>query len=58
MKMKIKAVFVLLFLLSVLVSSVSQVLLKKSAGKIYGSKFREYLNLPVMTAYSLFFFHQ
>lgn len=40
---------------SVLISSVSQILLKKSAQKEYPSKLREYLNPLVITAYALFF---
>ncbi len=45
----------LVMLLSVLVSSVSQIMLKKSAQKQYSSKIREYLNAPVIIAYILFF---
>ncbi len=37
------------------VSSVSQIMLKKSAQKEYPSKIREYLNPLVITAYFLFF---
>ncbi len=44
-----------IFLISVLVSSVSQILLKISAGKTYDSKIKEYLNAPVIIAYGLFF---
>ncbi len=44
-----------IFLISVLVSSVSQILLKISAGKTYDSKIEEYLNAPVIIAYGLFF---
>ena len=42
-------------LVSVLISSVSQIMLKKSAQKTYPSKLREYLNPMVITAYILFF---
>ncbi len=42
-------------LLGVLISSVSQVLLKKAAQKQYESRIREYLNFPVIFAYALFF---
>ncbi len=44
-----------IFLISVFVSSVSQILLKISAGKTYDSKIKEYLNAPVIIAYGLFF---
>lgn len=45
----------LIMLAGVITSSVSQVLLKKSARKVYGSKLREYLNPLVIIAYGLFF---
>lgn len=47
--------FSLIFIASVLVSSVSQVMLKKSANKEYSSKIKEYLNPLVIAAYGLFF---
>ena len=47
--------YALILVLSTLISSFSQVLLKRSAGKKYSSKLREYLNLPVITAYGVFF---
>jgi drug/metabolite transporter (DMT)-like permease len=47
--------YALLLVLSSLISSLSQILLKKSAGKQYDSKLREYLNVPVMTSYAIFF---
>ena len=47
--------YALLLVLSSLISSLSQILLKKSAGKQYDSKLREYLNIPVMTSYAIFF---
>lgn len=40
---------------STLISSLSHVILKKSAQKIYPSKLREYLNPLVIIAYGLFF---
>lgn len=40
---------------SVFVSCVSQTLLKKAALKQYDSVAAEYLNLPVITAYAMFF---
>ena len=39
----------------VLISSLSQVLLKKAAEQIYSSRLKEYLNLKVIIAYGLFF---
>lgn len=44
-----------IFLLSVFISSVSQIILKKCAGKTYESKLAEYLNVPVILAYGIFF---
>lgn len=46
--------YILVFVISVLVSSVSQVLLKKSAEKEYPSLLSQYLNPSVIIAYSLF----
>lgn len=40
---------------SVFISAVSQILLKKSTGRKYSSRMREYLNLYVIAAYGLFF---
>lgn len=47
--------YILVFIASVLVSSVSQVILKKSAEKKYPSAIAQYLNVPVLSAYALFF---
>lgn len=44
-----------LFLGSVFISSISQILLKKSAGRVYDNKLKEYLNSRVSIAYFLFF---
>ena len=44
-----------ILIISVLVSSVSQILLKLSAKKTYPSKLREYLNPYVIVGYGLFF---
>lgn len=44
-----------IMLFSILISSISQIMLKKSAQKTYPSKLREYLNPIVMIAYILFF---
>lgn len=43
------------FLCSVLISSISQILLKKSANKTYDSTLKEYLNPLVVIAYGMFF---
>ncbi|MCI8333552.1 MAG: EamA family transporter [Lachnospiraceae bacterium] len=45
--------YALLFLLSVVVSSFSQILLKKSTQKTYPSVVREYLNIYVITGYGM-----
>lgn len=47
--------YVLLFLAAVLISSFSQILLKKSAMRRYTDRIREYLNLFVITGYMLMF---
>ena len=47
--------YALIMVLSTLISSFSQVLLKKAAGKKYRSKLHEYLNAPVIIAYGIFF---
>ena len=44
-----------ILILSVFISALSQVLLKKSALKSYGSFIREYLNLYVIPAYAIYF---
>lgn len=48
-------VFLLLALLSVVIASFSQVMLKLGAGKTYNSKIREYLNVYVITGYGMLF---
>lgn len=53
--MKNDMMYILLFLVSVFISSVSQIILKKSANKEYDSKIKEYLNWPVIIAYFFFF---
>lgn len=45
----------ILFICSVFISSISQILLKKSALKRYDSKIKEYLNPLVISAYCIFF---
>ena len=46
---------VCILLLSVFISSVSQIILKKAAGKTYDSTLKEYLNPMVIGAYGMFF---
>ena len=43
-----------IFLFSVFISSVSQIILKKSANIKYENPIREYLNIRVIAAYSIF----
>lgn len=50
-----RTAFSLLYLFSVFMSSVSQVLLKKSAQSPHDGALREYLNWRVITAYGIFF---
>ena len=45
--------YVFLLILAVLVSSISQVILKKSSSKTYKSIIKEYLNVYVITGYGL-----
>lgn len=47
--------YVLLFVFSVFISSVSQTILKTSADKKYDNWLQEYLNLKVIVAYGIFF---
>lgn len=47
--------FLLLALLSVVIASFSQVMLKLGAEKTYNSKIREYLNVYVITGYGMLF---
>ncbi len=46
---------VFIYLFSVFISSVSQIILKTSADKKYESRIREYLNPRVIIAYGIFF---
>lgn len=48
-------VFLLVALLSVVIASFSQVMLKLGAGKTYSSKIREYLNFYVISGYGMLF---
>ena len=54
-ELQLQILFSCIFVLSVLVSSISQIMLKKSADKTYDSRLGEYLNPRVITAYGLFF---
>lgn len=45
----------IIFIFSVFISSVSQVILKKSSNIKYSNRIREYLNMYVITAYFIFF---
>ena len=53
--MNSKIVFSLIYLSGVFISAIAQIILKKSAGKEYESKIREYLNPYVIIAYAIFF---
>lgn len=53
--MENKFVFVFIYLLSVLISSISQIMLKVAAQTKYPTKMQEYLNPLVLGAYVLFF---
>lgn len=48
-------IYIFLFMGSVLISSISQILLKRSALKTYSTSIKEYLNPAVILAYTLFF---
>ena len=45
--------YIILLVLAVVVSSISQIILKKSASKTYNSIIKEYLNLYVIIGYGL-----
>ena len=51
----ISPLHVFIYVFSVFISSVSQIILKKSADRKYDSKLKEYLNPLVITAYGIFF---
>lgn len=50
-----KNLWYFIFLVEVLISSISQIILKKSTQKKYPNKIREYLNRKVIFSYFLFF---
>ena len=47
--------YIIIFLCSVFISAVSQIILKTSANKKYESRLQEYLNPRVIIAYGIFF---
>ena len=53
--MKIDILYLCIFLFSVFISSISQIILKKSADKQHAGVLKEYLNFHVIIAYGLFF---
>ncbi|MCM1272132.1 MAG: EamA family transporter [Clostridium sp.] len=53
--MKVSFIYVIIFLISVLISSISQIILKLSSRKQYENKIKEYLNPMVILAYGMFF---
>lgn len=48
--------FIAIFIASVLISSISQTILKSSANEEHENSWKEYLNFKVLFAYFLFFF--
>ncbi len=48
-----KYTFLAIYAASVFLASVAQILLKIGADRQYGSRIREYLNVPVISGYSL-----
>lgn len=48
-------IFSCIMVISTLISSISQIMLKRSTQKTYESKLKEYLNPMVIIAYGLFF---
>lgn len=50
------ATYSIIVLCSVLISSIAQIILKKSAQKKYANKIKEYINPLVITGYSMYFF--
>lgn len=52
---RVLVVYAGIFIVSVFISSVSQIMLKKSALKQYNNQIKEYLNPLVIIAYGMFF---
>ena len=50
-----ECIYIGIYVFSVFISSVSQILLKKSANMEYESRLKEYLNWRVILAYTIFF---
>lgn len=46
---------ILILILSVIIASFAQILLKKSAARVYSSPIREYLNVYVICGYGMMF---
>jgi len=53
--MKNNIVYILIFIILVFISNISQVMLKKSSQITYQSKLQEYFNFRIIVAYILFF---
>lgn len=53
--MQVNLLYIFIFLIAVFMSSVSQILLKKSANKEYDNWLKEYMNFSVIMSYGLFF---
>ena len=53
--MNSKILFSIIYISGVFISAVAQILLKKSAGKKYENKIKEYLNPYVIISYAIFF---
>ena len=47
-------IYACIMLVGTFISEISQVIRKKAAGKTYENKIREYVNLPVISAYTIF----
>ena len=50
-----KTIFIIIYLAGVFVSSIAQILLKRSANKKYENRLKEYLNPYVIISYAIFF---
>lgn len=50
-----KSIPILLLFISVFISSISQIILKKAANKEYSSFIKSYMNIRVIGAYCIFF---
>lgn len=50
-----RTAYIIIFLLVVFVSAVSQLLLKRASNQVYKNRIAEYMNPLVISAYSLFF---